>query len=188
MAEHNMKPRSKKGSDHSVVRFEARIIEHTAKTGTSLRINIPHSVGKKLHGMTTIEGTINHHPFRTALESDTSGGRWLRVNTAMRKGAGAAEGDTVHLAVLGPEPELTVPADLRAPLRASKKAKTEWNDLTPTGQRDWVRWIEAAKTPETRARRVRRTIDQLSEGKRRPCCVNVYEYMLCRVQKTRATR
>ena len=126
---------------------------------------------------------MNGHPFRAALEPNPSGGHWLRVNEAMRKGAGAAAGDTVKLAILGPEPEPNVPADLRVALTASPEAKTLWKDLTPTGRRDWIRWIESAKKPETRTRRVTRTVEQLSEGKRRPCCVNVYEFMLCRVQE-----
>ncbi|MBV8460504.1 MAG: YdeI/OmpD-associated family protein, partial [Candidatus Eremiobacteraeota bacterium] len=54
-------------------------------------------------------------------------------------------------------------------------------DLTRLGRLDWMRWINSAKTPETRARRVRRTVEQLSSGKRRPCCVNFYEFMLHRV-------
>jgi uncharacterized protein YdeI (YjbR/CyaY-like superfamily) len=101
----------------------------------------------------------------------------------MREGAGADAGDTVKLAILGPEPEPTVPADLRVPLAASRQATTLWKDLTSIGRRDWIRWIESAKTPETRARRVTRTVEQLSSGKRRPCCVNVYEFMLSRVKE-----
>jgi hypothetical protein len=140
-------------------------------------------VSKKLRGMTKVEGTMNGHPFRAALEPKTSGGHWQRVNTAMREGAGADVGDTVKLAILGPEPEPTVPADLRVALTASQKAKTLWKDLTPIGRRDWIRWIDSAKRPETRARRITRTVEQLSSGKRRACCVNVYEYTLCRVQE-----
>jgi len=133
--------------------------------------------------MTKVEGTMNGHPFRAPLEPNTSGGHWLRVNKAMREGAGADAGDTVKLAILGPEPEPTVPADLRSALKASHEARTLWKALTPMGRLDWIRWIDSAKTPETRARRVMRTVEQLSSGKRRPCCVNVYEFMLRRVQE-----
>jgi hypothetical protein len=62
-----------------------------------------------------------------------------------------------------------------------------WDDLTTMGRRDWVHWVESAKQPETRARRVTRTVEQLSSGKRRACCVNVYEYMLCRIQESEQT-
>ena len=176
----NKATRQKISSGLPVLRFEARLARHpkAAKNGSWALLDVPKVITKKLRGMTKVEGTINGHPFRAALESDTSGNAWLRVNQAMREGAGADAGDTVKLAILGPEPELTVPPDLRVAFTASLKAKTLWKDLTPIGRRDFVRWIDSAKTPETRARRVRRTVEQLSSGKRRPCCVNVYEFML----------
>lgn len=172
----------------SVFRFKARLFRHpeTTKPDSRTLLNVPKAVSKKLHGMTKVEGTMNGHPLRAALESNRSGGQWLHVNKAMRKGAGADVGDTVELAILGPEPEPTVPGDLRVVLTASHDAKTLWEELTAIGRRDWIRWIDSARTPETRARRITRTVEQLSSGKRRPCCVNVYEYMLCRVHKNRS--
>lgn len=113
-------------------------------------------------------------------------GEFKAVKAAMLKGAGAAIGDTVALALLGPEPEPVPPPDLAGPLAASHQAQSLWHSLTPLGQRDWIRWIELAKTPETRSRRVTRTVEQLAEGKRRPCCVNVNEFMLCRIQESEA--
>ncbi len=174
-----------KGGGPLVFRFKARLVRHSraAKTDSWGLLNVPKVVSKKLRGLTKVEGTINGHPFRSALESNTLGGHSLRVNNAMRYGADADAGDTVKLAILGPEPAPTVPADLRVALTASHEAKTLWQDLTPMGRRDFIRWIDSAKTPQTRARRVRRTVEQLSSGKRRPCCLNVYEFMLGRVQK-----
>jgi hypothetical protein len=175
----------KNGSGPPVIRFSARLIRDpkVAKNGCSTLLDVPKAVSQKLSGMTKVEGTINGHPFRAPLDPNPSGGAWLRVNKAMSAGADAHAGDTVKLAILGPEPEPTVPADLKAAFAASVKAKTLWKDLAPDARRIWIRWIEAAKTPETRARRVRRTHEQLSEGKRRPCCVNVYEFMLDRVRR-----
>jgi len=178
-------PASSRRGGPSVIRFKARLLRQAgaAKNGSSALIDIPNAVSKKLRGMTKVEGVINGHPFRAALEPQTNGGRSVRVNAAMRNGAGAGMGDTVSLAILGPEPAPRAPADLRAALAASHEATALWKDLDTDGRRIYIRWIEAAKTLETRARRVARTVDQLSEGKRRPCCVNVYEYMLCRVQE-----
>jgi len=133
--------------------------------------------------MARVEGTINGHPFRAPLERTPSGERTLRVNQAMRAGANADAGDTVNIAILGSEPEPTIPADLGDAFRNARAAKALWNDLTTEARRDWIRWIVAAKKPETRARRVVRTIEQLAEGKRRPCCVNMYEFMLLRIQE-----
>ena len=179
------------GDGPPILHFEAQLFQHpmTAKTDFQTLLNIPVWVSKQFpsHVSTKVEGTINGHPFRAALEPNTFGSHWLRVNKAMLKGAGAEAGDRVKLAILGPEPEPTVPADLRVALTTSHEAKTLWDDLTTMGRRDWVRWIESAKQPETRARRVTRTVEQLSSGKRRACCVNVYEYMLCRIQESEQT-
>jgi uncharacterized protein YdeI (YjbR/CyaY-like superfamily) len=71
----------------------------------------------------------------------------------------------------GREPK--VPADLRKVLAASARAKAQWEDLTPIAQRDFVSWIESAKQPETRKRRVESVPSRLASGKRRPCCYAV---------------
>ncbi len=63
-----------------------------------------------------------------------------------------------------------MPPDLTKALKASPKTKALWDTLTPIARRDFTTWIESAKQPETRARRVRRTCEELLEGKKRPCC------------------
>jgi uncharacterized protein YdeI (YjbR/CyaY-like superfamily) len=63
-----------------------------------------------------------------------------------------------------------VPADLRKALTSDPKALAEWEDNTPLGRNEWICWIESAKKPETRSRRIERTRMELVEGKRRPCC------------------
>lgn len=68
----------------------------------------------------------------------------------------------------GTEPKL--PADLREVLAASGQASAQWQDLTPIARRDFVTWIESAKQPETRKRRVESVPSRLASGKRRPCC------------------
>jgi hypothetical protein len=178
-------PENNSDGGPAVLRFEARLEPQPEAVNKAVPavLRIPPALGRQLAGLTKVEGTINGHPFRAALESNTSGGHLLRVSKAMRAGAGASPGDTVTLAILGPEPEPIVPADLGVALGASREAMALWQDLSPLGQRDWIRWIEAARKPQTRERRVSRTVEQLAEGKRRPCCVNVNEYMLCRVRE-----
>lgn len=168
----------------TVLRFDASISRPSeAKNGSGAVLDVPEAIRTELRGMPKVEGTIEGHPFRAALEPNPDGGLWLRVNKAMLRGAGADAGDSVQLAILGPEPEPKPPADLRAAFDELPEAEAVWDELTAMGRRDWVRWIEGAKKPETRARRVKRTVEQLAEGKRRACCVNVYEYMLDRLQE-----
>jgi uncharacterized protein YdeI (YjbR/CyaY-like superfamily) len=72
------------------------------------------------------------------------------------------------------EPEATVPADLGKALAAAPKAKAPWkDDLTPIARRDFISWIDSAKQPETRRRRIERACSMLAAGKRRPCCYSI---------------
>lgn len=62
------------------------------------------------------------------------------------------------------------PADLQVALRADPALLALWDGLTPLGRNEFICWIEDAKQAATRARRIRRTGEELLEGKKRPCC------------------
>ena len=66
-----------------------------------------------------------------------------------------------------------LPRDLRAVLAKDAKAKEQWASLTPIAQRDFISWVESAKQPETRKRRVESIPSRLASGKRRICCYSV---------------
>ena len=63
-----------------------------------------------------------------------------------------------------------VPADLRKALLSDKSALERWQDLTPLARNEWICWVITNKKPETRKNHIERTITELKEGKRRPCC------------------
>ena len=63
-----------------------------------------------------------------------------------------------------------MPADLRAALTADPKVRALWEDITPLARNEFICWVEDAKQAETRERRIKRTCEELLEGKRRPCC------------------
>lgn len=63
-----------------------------------------------------------------------------------------------------------LPEDLGEALRADPAVLELWESLTPLGRNEFICWVSDAKKPETRARRIRRTREELEEGKRRPCC------------------
>ena len=78
----------------------------------------------------------------------------------------------------GKEKEPRVPTDLRKALAATPMAKVQWNDLTPIARRDFISWIDSAKQPETRRRRIEKTCSMLVAGKRRPCCYSIVSFNL----------
>ncbi len=63
-----------------------------------------------------------------------------------------------------------VPSDLRQALTSDKTALTLWEDLTPLARNEWICWVTFVKKDETRKDHVKRTISELKEGMRRPCC------------------
>jgi uncharacterized protein YdeI (YjbR/CyaY-like superfamily) len=78
----------------------------------------------------------------------------------------------------GEESEPRVPTDLRKALAATSMAKAQWRDLTAIARRDFISWIESAKQPETRRRRIERACSMLAAGKRRPCCYSIVSFNL----------
>jgi len=63
-----------------------------------------------------------------------------------------------------------VPGDLKKVLTSTSAVRSAWEDITPLARNEWLCWIESAKKAETRSHRIKRTRDELVEGKRRPCC------------------
>ncbi|WP_420142983.1 YdeI/OmpD-associated family protein [Sphingobium sp.] len=60
--------------------------------------------------------------------------------------------------------------DFQAAMRSDPAIMGVWEGLTPLGRNEFLCWVEDAKQAKTRERRIARTIEELQEGKRRPCC------------------
>lgn len=63
-----------------------------------------------------------------------------------------------------------LPHNLKKTLQSSKIVWSLWEDITHLARNEFICWVEDAKKIETRKRRIRRTKEELLEGKRRPCC------------------
>ncbi|MEO5628111.1 MAG: YdeI/OmpD-associated family protein [Candidatus Saccharimonadales bacterium] len=63
-----------------------------------------------------------------------------------------------------------IPPDLRKALLSSPKAQAMWEDITPLARNEWICWVESVKLQKTREEHVKRVPEELTHGKRRPCC------------------
>lgn len=63
-----------------------------------------------------------------------------------------------------------VPDDLYEALVSDESALERWEDLTPLARNEWICWVISNKKSETRRNHIDRTVTELLEGKRRPCC------------------
>jgi uncharacterized protein YdeI (YjbR/CyaY-like superfamily) len=63
-----------------------------------------------------------------------------------------------------------VPDDMQKALASDKSLVEKWNKLTPIQRNEWICWVTIVKKSETREEHIRRMGEELSEGKRKPCC------------------
>lgn len=145
----------------SRVRFTAALV----KRGQHLCFDLPGAASTKLGhaGRVPVSGTLNTFPIRTSVFPDGDGGHYMMVNPEMQKMVGLAVGDSVRvtLEVDAREPEVHVPADLDAALERHAEARCAFERLAPSHQQEYLSWIEEAKRPETRARRIEKTVERL---------------------------
>ena len=169
---------TKDQEDTPTISFEANLFK--INSWTILRH--PEEASAKLpsRGMTMVSGTMNGVPFKTMLEPDgryapgQQSSHWFSPDQKLLDDAGAAAGVSVEVSMESTkewiEPE--VPEDLKRALSTSPKAEALWKDITPLARWDWIRWIRAVKTPETRQKHIEVALDKLNKNMRRPCCFN----------------
>jgi antitoxin component of MazEF toxin-antitoxin module len=111
--------------------------------------------------------TVGGHTYRTTVAR--MGGMYLvPLNAENRQAAGVAAGDEVDVDVdIDAAPRVVeVPDDLAAAIAGDAAAQRQFDTLSFTHRKEWVRWVEEAKKAETRAARITRTVESLHEGKR----------------------
>jgi len=106
--------------------------------------------------------TVNGKLFRTSI-AKMGGPYWLGISKARREEAGLVVGKSYTLQI---EPDvdertLALPDDLAAAIAGDKAALDRWESLSFTKKREIAEPIEAAKTPETRERRLAKAVEAL---------------------------
>lgn len=63
-----------------------------------------------------------------------------------------------------------VPMDMEKALKTDAGILEKWNTLTAIQRNEWICWVTKVKKTETRAEHIQRMLEELKEGKRKPCC------------------
>lgn len=150
------------------MRFRTTIAGAAGKNATGLPI--PAEVLEALGGgkRPAVRLTLGAYTYRTTLGS--MGGQVLApLSAEHRTAAGVAAGDEVDVDIeLDAAPRtVDAPDDLAAALAGEAAAQATFDALAPSHRKEYVRWIEEAKKPETRAARVVKAVDALRAGKKR---------------------
>jgi hypothetical protein len=140
-------------------------VELGGKTATGLRV--PDDVVDALGGgkRPPVQVTVGGYSYRTTV-APMGGAYFVPLAAEHREAAGLAAGQEVDVRLeLDTAPrETALPDDLDAAL--DEDARTFFSTLAPSHRKEWVRWVEEAKKPETRAARVEKTAAALREGKK----------------------
>lgn len=140
-------------------------------------LRLPADASEKLpsRGQVAAHGQVGGVGFTTVIEPDGMRGHWINVTEELSAHLSADHADTVDVSLTPTKdwPETSIPEDFGAALDNAPELTEVWAGLTPMARWEWVRWIQATKNADTRARRVEVAISKLESGKRRPCCFDL---------------
>ncbi|HEY0405681.1 MAG TPA: YdeI/OmpD-associated family protein [Pyrinomonadaceae bacterium] len=147
----------------SKIQFSVKL-EAVGQGGVFFTLPVKESAKFGVRGRVPVTGTINGAPFRSSIFPTGDGGHYMGVNREVREAAKAEAGDKVRVVMeLDTAPRtVAIPADLNLELSKSIAARVRFDKLSYTHRKEYVQWIEAAKRPETRARRLKQTIEKLT--------------------------
>lgn len=155
-------------SKSPVKRFRALIVKDEGSAVCAIQ-HFPFDVEKTfgMRGRVPVRGTLNGAPFRASVFK-MGGEHFMVVNRHLRAASGVKGGETVPVTVeRDDEPRvIEPPADFARALKGNKDARATWDKLSFTHKREHVQHVEDAKKPETRQRRIEKSIASLAAGRK----------------------
>jgi len=140
--------------------------EQGEKTGWSY-IEVPEEVASKIKPGNKksfrVKGRLDNYPIdRTSLLPMGGGNFIIPVNAAMRKALGKRKGALINASLEADEREVEINKSFLECLADEPVALQFFNSLARSHRNYFSKWIETAKTEETRANRIARAVTALS--------------------------
>lgn len=145
--------------------FTALLEKHDDLDASYITIpfSVPEVYGKK--GLVKITCTFDRHPYRGSLAPMGNNGHILIVIKKIRKAINKTFGDMVTV-TLRPDTEprtVQIPPDLKAAFELKPELKGAFDKMSYTHRKEYANWLESAKKPENRQKRLEKTIGILTE-------------------------
>src|SRR5215212_7509318 len=151
-----------------VKRFRA--VVRRKEGGDVCSIDIPFDVEKTFgsRGRVPVRGTLNGAPYRSSVFRMGGDCHFMVVNRQLRAASGVKGGETVPVTMERDDAPRVIepPADFARALKGNKDARATWGKLSYTHQREHVQSIEEARKPETRQRRIEKSVQLLAAGQK----------------------
>jgi hypothetical protein len=134
---------------------------------TATGLQVPDDVVEKLGAgkRPPVRVTVGDYTYRTTV-APMGGAYWVPLAAEHREAAGVVAEQEVDVRIeLDTAPrEVVLPEDLANAM--DDAARSHFDGLAYSHQKEWVRWVEEAKKPETRTTRIEKTVASLREGKK----------------------
>ena len=153
-------------AEPSRVTFETTV----AVTGNNTGIVVPEDAIEQLAAGNRPPVLVNVNGYEYRNTVGVMGGKhMISISAAVRKATGLTGGDPIRvtLTVADAPQEVTLPADFAAALAADEQASTFFGKLANSMQRYHVDNITAAKSVDTRQRRIDKAIALFHAGQQR---------------------
>ena len=115
-----------------------------------------------------VKATFEGVPYRGLLTRMGTEHHVLIILKEIREKIGKSFGDEVNIIVeLDTEPRvIELPSELKKAFKTEQEAKSFFDKLSYTHQREYVMWINEAKREETRQSRIVKAVEMLKQGKK----------------------
>lgn len=138
------------------------------KTGWTY-IEIPSDIANKLFPGNKksfrVKGKLDDYTIKQAALMPMGKGDFiLALNSDMRKGTGKKYGDELSIKIEADRSEVKLSSELLECLEEESKALEHFYKLPPSHQKYYSRWIESAKTFETKSKRIAMAVNSLLKG------------------------
>ena len=112
-----------------------------------------------------VKGTLDKFAIAQVAVMPMGGGSFiLPINAAMRKGTGKGHGAMLQVSLQEDTRPFNLNKDLLACLKDEPEANKFFKTLAPSHQRYFSKWIDEAKTEQTRIRRLTSAVNALARG------------------------
>lgn len=160
-------PAAHAGQTGAGARFRTSLLA-TGKTTTG--IAVPAEIIEQLGGgkRPPVRVTIGSYTYRTTV-GVMGGNSMIPVSADNREHAGIAAGDDIDVQIeLDTQPrDVELPADFANALSRHPAARQFFDRLSPSQKKWHVQSVESAKTPETRQRRIDKSVELLRQERAR---------------------
>jgi bifunctional DNA-binding transcriptional regulator/antitoxin component of YhaV-PrlF toxin-antitoxin module len=128
-------------------------------TGIKIPLDVEAIFGAK---RVPVKATVNGAVYQGSIVR-MAGEYMLGIPKAFRDAAGIKAGDNIVVTLEADtaERKVEIPSDLARELKKDKKLKTAWDSLSYTIRKENARALEESKKPETRAKRLEKTLELL---------------------------